>query len=41
MYFRIDVKGLNGGHSGGEIHKGLGNANKILVRFLILIEKEI
>ena len=33
QYFRIDVKGLNGGHSGGEIHKGLGNANKILVRF--------
>ena len=32
QYFRIDVKGLNGGHSGGEIHKGLGNANKILVR---------
>ena len=37
QYFRIDVKGLNGGHSGGEIHKGLGNANKILVRFLLNI----
>lgn len=32
--FKIEVKGLNGGHSGGEIHKGLGNANKILARFL-------
>ena len=39
-YFRIDVKGLNGGHSGGEIHKGLGNANKILVRFLYLLKKK-
>jgi dipeptidase D len=37
-YFRIDVKGLNGGHSGSEIHKGLGNANKILVRFLYLLK---
>ncbi|WP_280748824.1 aminoacyl-histidine dipeptidase [Parabacteroides sp. PF5-9] len=39
LYFRIDIKGLNGGHSGGEIHKGLGNANKILVRFLFLLKK--
>ncbi|MDR1644910.1 MAG: aminoacyl-histidine dipeptidase [Tannerellaceae bacterium] len=36
-YFRIDVKGLNGGHSGSEIHKGLGNAIKILARFLYLL----
>lgn len=39
LYFRIDVKGLNGGHSGGEIHKGLGNANKLLVRFLFILKK--
>ncbi len=39
-YVRIDVKGLNGGHSGGEIHKGLGNANKILVRFLYLLKQK-
>lgn len=32
--FRITVKGLQGGHSGMEIHKGLGNANKILTRLL-------
>ena len=32
--FRIDVKGLRGGHSGDDIHKGYGNANKILNRFL-------
>lgn len=41
IFFRIDIKGLNGGHSGGEIHKGLGNANKILVRFLYLLNEEI
>lgn len=40
FFFRIDVKGLNGGHSGGEIHKGLGNANKILARFLYQLEGE-
>ena len=33
-YFRIDIKGLKGGHSGDDIHKGLGNANKLLNRFL-------
>ncbi len=31
---RIDVKGLNGGHSGDEIQKGLGNANKLINRIL-------
>jgi len=30
----ITVKGLNGGHSGMDIHKGLGNANKIMNRLL-------
>ncbi len=32
--FSISVKGLNGGHSGMDIHKGLGNANKIMNRLL-------
>ncbi|SMG13823.1 aminoacyl-histidine dipeptidase [Sphingobacterium psychroaquaticum] len=32
--YQITVKGLHGGHSGIEIHKGLGNANKILNRIL-------
>ena len=32
--YTITVKGLNGGHSGMEIHKGLGNANKIMNRLL-------
>ncbi|MFO8002573.1 MAG: aminoacyl-histidine dipeptidase, partial [Marinilabilia sp.] len=30
----IKVTGLKGGHSGDDISKGLGNANKILVRYL-------
>jgi len=32
--FTINITGLKGGHSGDEIHKGLGNSIKILVRFL-------
>lgn len=28
--FIIAIKGLNGGHSGMDIHKGLGNANKLM-----------
>ncbi len=31
---KIEVEGLRGGHSGDEIHKDLGNANKIIARFL-------
>lgn len=32
--FALTVKGLNGGHSGMDIHKGLGNANKLMNRLL-------
>ena len=32
--YTITVKGLSGGHSGMDIHKGLGNANKIMNRLL-------
>jgi len=32
--FKISVSGLLGGHSGDDIHKNRGNANKILNRFL-------
>lgn len=32
--YAITVKGLNGGHSGMDINKGLGNANKIMNRLL-------
>jgi dipeptidase D len=34
MGFKIIVKGLQGGHSGMQIHEGLGNANKIMNRLL-------
>ncbi|MDD2645844.1 MAG: aminoacyl-histidine dipeptidase [Bacteroides sp.] len=34
FFFKVEVKGLTGGHSGGDIHLGRGNANKILNRFL-------
>ena len=40
-YFRISVSGLNGGHSGCDIHMGLGNANKILARLLYRIQEKI
>ena len=32
--FQITVSGLQGGHSGMDIHKGFGNANKIMNRIL-------
>jgi len=32
--YTINVKGLQGGHSGMQIHEGLGNANKIMNRLL-------
>jgi len=32
--YQIEVKGLRGGHSGDDIHKGFGNSNKILGRML-------
>jgi dipeptidase D len=35
--FRIEVKGLKGGHSGDDINKGLANANKIMIRLLHLL----
>ncbi len=34
VYFKADVSGLLGGHSGGDIHLGRANANKIIARFL-------
>ncbi len=32
--YKIAVKGLRGGHSGMDIHRGFGNANKIMNRIL-------
>ncbi|MGE8432989.1 aminoacyl-histidine dipeptidase [Chryseobacterium joostei] len=38
---RIEVKGLQGGHSGMDIHKGFGNSNIILGRLLYVgLEKQ-
>jgi dipeptidase D len=36
--FQIAVTGLSGGHSGMDIHKGLGNANKLMNTILISID---
>lgn len=33
--FRITIKGLTGGHSGMDIYKGRGNANKLINRLLL------
>jgi len=38
--FTVSVKGLKGGHSGDDINKGLGNANKILNRYLWTVNKQ-
>ena len=39
--FSIAITGLTGGHSGMDIHKGLGNANKIMNRLLFEIQNYI
>ena len=39
--YRISVTGLQGGHSGMDIHKGLGNANKIMNGVLVHMRNEI
>lgn len=38
--FTLSVKGLTGGHSGGDIHLGRGNANKLMNRILLRLTKE-
>ncbi|HLW15388.1 MAG TPA: aminoacyl-histidine dipeptidase [Flavobacteriaceae bacterium] len=40
LTYQIKVKGLQGGHSGMEIHKGLGNANKLLNRLLYIASEK-
>ena len=35
LAFKLSVKGLTGGHSGVDIHKGRANANKIMNRFML------
>ena len=34
IFVKILLNGLTGGHSGAEIHKGLGNSNKILFKII-------
>ena len=38
--FKMDISGLLGGHSGGDIHQGRANANKLLARFLFGLSLE-
>ncbi len=40
VYFKIVVGGLNGGHSGADIHLGRACANKVLARFIYNVGKE-
>ncbi|MDR2690995.1 MAG: aminoacyl-histidine dipeptidase [Dysgonamonadaceae bacterium] len=40
FWFEVQVGGLNGGHSGSDINAGLGNANKILTRYLWTLLQE-
>lgn len=40
FWCKVQVKGLRGGHSGSDIDKGFGNANKILTRFLHSIARK-
>lgn len=39
--FSIAIKGLRGGHSGMDIHKGRGNANKLMNRLLFSLTKDL
>ena len=39
--FSLNIKGLSGGHSGMDIHKGFGNANKLMNRILYVLHTEI
>jgi dipeptidase D len=40
FWFDVHISGLKGGHSGSDIHKELGNANKILARYLYALMQE-
>ena len=39
--FSISIKGLTGGHSGMDIHKGRGNANKLMNRLLLNLSNDL
>ena len=40
LIYKLSITGLNGGHSGMDIHKGLGNANKLMNRHLYKLNQE-
>lgn len=40
FYFRVEVKGFKGGHSGEDINKGRGNAVQTLARYLCRLKRE-
>ncbi len=40
QYFKVDISNGQGGHSGGDIHLGRANANKLLARFLFGLSKK-
>ncbi len=39
-YYKVKVNGLLGGHSGGDIHLGRANANKLMARFVWACSKK-
>lgn len=39
--YKLSITGLNGGHSGMDIHKGFANANKLINRILYKLNDEI
>ena len=39
-FYRLEISGGLGGHSGGDIHLGRANANKLLARFLYTLSLE-
>lgn len=40
IVYCLEIGGLKGGHSGEDIHRGNGNANRILARILMELEKQ-
>lgn len=40
LYFKVNIEKGQGGHSGGDIHLGRANANKLLARFLFLLSQK-
>lgn len=40
-YYNIALRGLQGGHSGEDIHRGRANANKLMVRLLMAIHNQL